>query len=225
MSGAFKFDEDDLEVLLAPAYLDDPIGTEQQVENFVSKLELAINEYPISKNDPPIGDQKKQLKKAQKAVESVYKELLNPGGTLKYLKDSYAYLNDPFFCPPEGEQLQETLGRIGWMIDNLLSELKNKRATKLPESVHRFTTVLVIRYFFEFGRFPEIAARKDNDSTIEHPFTHFLDAGFDALVAEGHLDIHDRPKDTKYLIKKSVERFQFHLAAHLAGEKAKSQET
>ena len=81
-------------------------------------------------------------------------------------------------------------------------------------------------YFAEFGTFPEIAARKiakhDKAPPLQHPFTHCLDIALDALVAEGHIILDDRPTDTKYLIKKSVEDVKFYLATQLAAEKESS---
>jgi len=111
------------------------------------------------------------------------------------------------------------------MIDHQMLELKDKRQPKVPESVHKFTTLLVMFYFAEFGIWPDIASRKtrnpDKAPPLQHPFTHFLDIALDALIAEGHLSPDERPRDSKYLTQKSVERFKFHLLAHHVGEKTK----
>lgn len=207
-------------------FSDSPIGTDDQIASYISKMELLIRSYPkLDESLSPIKDQKNQLRAAYKAVMAAYEQLFAPGETLQYLRDSYAYLNDPVFVPPDPDDLQASFGKILWMIDHQMLELKDKRQPKVPESVHKLTTALAVFYVAEFGSWPEIATRKprnlDKAPPLQHPFTHFLDVALDALVVEGHISPDERPRDIKYLIKKSVEKAKFHHVAQFVGERAK----
>jgi len=99
MSDDFKFDEDVREELMLLEYSDNPIGTEDQIANYISNMELLIRRYPEPDDSRPIKYQKTRLKAAYKALMAAYKQLFAPGETLQYLRDSYAYLDDPFFFP------------------------------------------------------------------------------------------------------------------------------
>ena len=219
MIQVFEFEDEDIEDMCALAYQKpplEPFADEDQILSFVGKIEDTINHYPLFVDLPDGPESQRKLKAASETVQKLYERLLNPGDTLGYLHDSLGRLNIDGLLPPDPAKVQELLISLGVQIEFKRKLLKGKRTSTVANKLHRFASTLVCQYFFEFGKWPANSGRKmpkpGREHPLQSPFTHFLDHALQALVREGHVDQKDVPRDTRHLIRKSVNTFQ-HLFA------------
>ncbi len=222
MSDDFKFDEAEIEGLCDLAWREapeEPFAGEEQIKRFIVKIEDAINGYPSYCDMPGTAESRRILQAARKTAQKLYEQLIYPSETLKYLQDSFSYMNSDILLPPNSVELGLSLGKIGFLIDYQLELLKGKRTSTVGLALGRFTAILICRYFFEFAQWPAISERKksrpEKERPVQNPFTHFLDHALQALVTEGHLDPNDVPRDTKNLTRKAVKHFKHFFQAML----------
>ena len=231
MSDNFEFSEEDRESLCELAWREppeEPFAGEEQIEIFIAKIEDAINEYPSYCNMPGAAENRRRLKEARKTAQKLFEQLLYPGDTLKFLRDSVSYMNDDRLILPNSRELEQSLGKIGALIDFQLDLLKDKRTSTVGLAVHRFTSILVCQYFLEFKEWPAITDRKKpklgKERPLQSPFVHFLDYALQALITAGHLDPNDIPHDTKNLTRKAARCVQ-HFFAAMLNERARTNMT
>ena len=212
----FRFDRDQeegpFERLMDPAYAAMPIGTVEQFESFISKIEEEINRYPSYGDFVPAGQRKRELKKLKKAIHSIRESLWSSGDNLQFLlteRAVFAYMFPD--GPPDADKLDSELSKICTLIDMHLRFSLTRRERKIPQPVRLFAANLASEYYFLFGRLPDKANKKTQMLAVQNPFVNFLDEALHALVLEGYLTERKRPKDMKYLTGLALEDAKFEI--------------
>ena len=179
------------------------IGDDEQIKQFIAKMEAAVDRYPTHEKKPTTPEAREKLVSAQKAARELWERLLHPGDTLEFLENCYVQVEG--FPLPDRERLINLLTSLGVAIDVQLEMLEGKRKKKIPEAVHHFTAELAALFYFTFDQYPSITSRKPNSDNpqLESPFVLFLDHALQAIDFE--------IKDPKFLIKSAIKRFRsFH---------------
>ncbi|MDH3611901.1 MAG: hypothetical protein OES10_01380 [Gammaproteobacteria bacterium] len=218
---SFQFTEDICEDLMDPAYVDKPIGTEDQFERFIKRVEQAIDEFPTYGDFKPRRVRKRELKEAKKAVDTLRETLFSPGSNFQYLCSERPVFSYMFPSgPPDADKVESELKTIGVLIDLHLEYSLSRRQRKIIPPVRRFAAKLAFEYFRVFDRLPDKANKKVGRSgspVVQSPFVNFLGHALDALVAEGFLDVEKRPADMKFLTKEAIKEASFEIKATKEG--------